>query len=265
MKKRRKFTTAEKVTLTVLIIIMAAVIGTGAFLIIDNVNTANREATNTTHTTVKIETTAVPDTTAENAATEKTVSKTEKKKNSSSASSSSTDKSTKKSSTPKTTKSSASKKSDTSTKSTAKSTADDNVKKISIVTPEKNTSHKSNEKCVINGTTCYVGDTISVTLNLKTAKILENYQGYTSFDSDYLTCKSVKGSGIVNNKGNNIYYNASVITGLDFTSGGTIYTAKFTVNKAGSTEIKNTLEVVTDINDKIINPSSAKDTVKIYS
>lgn len=257
--KRRKFTTAEKITLTVLSVLMAAVIGVGAYLIISNVNKANYEATNTTHTTIKIVTTAIPETTVEHAATEKIISKPEKKESkASSDKSASTSKSTK--STDKKTKSKT-----TSTKTT-RSSAGDNPAKVSVVTPEKNTKHKSSDKCVINGTTCYVGDTISVTLNLKSSKVLENYQGYSEFDSNYLSCKSVKSTtGITNHKGSKIYYNASVITGMDFTSGGTVYTAEFKIKKAGSTTLTNTFELLTDIDDKDVKPSSVKGNISIFS
>jgi type II secretory pathway pseudopilin PulG len=257
--KRRKFTTAEKVTLTILGVLMAAVIGVGAYLIISNVNKANYEATNTTHTTIKIVTTAIPETTVEHAATEKIISKPEKKESkTSSAKTASTSKSTK--STDKKTKSK------TTSSKTTRSSAGDNPAKISVITPKKNTEHKSSEKCVINGTTCYVGDTISVTLNLKSSKVLENYQGYSEFDSNYLSCKSVKSTtGITNHKGSKIYYNASVITGMDFTSGGTVYTAEFKIKKAGSTTLTNTFELLTDIDDKDVKPSSVKGNISIFS
>ncbi|MEE3428678.1 MAG: hypothetical protein VZQ55_06905 [Ruminococcus sp.] len=258
--KRRKFTTAEKITLTVLSVLMAAVIGVGAYLIISNVNKANYEATNTTHTTIKIVTTAIPETTVEHAATEKIISKPEKKESkASSDKSASTSKTTK--STSKKTKSKT-----TASKEVTRSNVGDNPAKVSVVTPEKNTKHKSSDKCVINGTTCYVGDTISVTLNLKSSKVLENYQGYSEFDSNYLSCKSVKSTtGIANHKGSKIYYNASVITGMDFTSGGTVYTAEFKIKKAGSTTLTNTFELLTDIDDKDVKPSSVKGNISIFS
>lgn len=258
--KRRKFTTAEKITLTVLSVLMAAVIGVGAYLIISNVNKANYEATNTTHTTIKIVTTAIPETTVEHAATEKIISKSEKKESkASSDKSASTSKTTK--STSKKTKSKT-----TASKEVTRSNVGDNPAKVSVITPKKNTEHKSSDKCVINGTTCYVGDTISVTLNLKSSKVLENYQGYSEFDSNYLSCKSVKSTtGITNHKGSKIYYNASVITGMDFTSGGTVYTAEFKVKKSGSTAVKNTFELLTDTDDKDVKPTSVKGNISIFS
>lgn len=266
MKKRRKFKTNEKIALVVLALLMVIVIGAGAYIIVNNVNEANREATNTTHTTVKIETTAVPETTAENPATEKYATKSSAKnpgKTSSVSKNNSNNTPSKNTNTSNPAKTKSSKtKSKTSSK---KPPVKNNSGKISIVTPEKNKSHKSKDKCIINGTTCYVGDTISVTLNLKSAKILENYQGHTKFDSGFLTCKSVKANtGIANDKGDTIYYNASVISGMDFTYTGTVYTAKFTVNKPGSTTITNTFELLTDINDKDVSPSSITDTINIF-
>ncbi len=258
--KRRKFTTAEKVTLTILGVLMAAVIGVGAYLVISNVNKANYEATNTTHTTIKIVTTAIPETTVEHAATEKIISKSEKKESKASSDKTAPASKPAKSADKKT------KSKTTSSKTVTRSSAGDNPAKVSVITPKKNTKHKSSEKCVINGTACYVGDTISVTLNLKSSKALENYQGYSTFDSDYLSCTSAKSTtGIVNNKGNKIYYNASVITGMDFTSGGTVYTAEFKVKESGSTAIKNTFELLTDTDDKDVKPSAVKDTISVFS
>lgn len=267
---KRKFTSKEKIALTVLIALMAAVIGVGAYLIIDNVNKANTEATNTTHTTVKIETTAAPETTAEIAATEKSAPKAAKKNSDSKASKA--DKNTSKADKKTGSKTSSKTKSKTQSENTSSKKlpkvvdVNNDEGKVSVVTPETNKTHKSGAKCVINGVTCYVGDTISVTLNLKYSKTLVNYQGYTTFDSDYLKFKSVKPNlGVANNKGNAIYYNASVISGLDFSSEGTIYTAQFTVKKAGKAEIKNTFELLTDTNDKDVSPSSVKDSIKVFS
>lgn len=271
--KRRKFTNGEKITLTVLSIILAAVIGAGAYVIVNNVNTANREATNTTHTTIKL--TTQPETKEETNAAEKYAEKT-KKKDSSENKTSKTKKSVTTSSKTSTAKNKTASKPKTASKNPKKSTktaktvsivksSGSNAQKILLVTPKVNKTHKSKDKCIINGTTCYVGDTIKITVNLKYSEILENYQGYTTFDSEYLSCKSVKANiGLANNDGNKIYFNASVLTGLDFTSNGTIYSAEFKVKKSGSSKITNTMEIITDIKEKDVKPAAVKDTITVF-
>lgn len=269
-KKKRKFTKKEIIALSVLIILMIAVAAVGAVLIVNNVNTANREATNTLNTTIKLETSIATESTVDKAATEKVISGGKKSSN---ASSKETTVSETKSTTSKNSTASsktASKKSSVKTSKTSnnsKTNSSSGGSKISIITPEKNTKHKSDEKCVINGTTCYVGDTIKITLNLTAPKILENYQGYTSFDTSYLTCTSCKSNsgGYVNAKDDKVLYNASVISGMDFRTTGTVYTAEFKVKKAGSTTLKNTWQVLTDINDKDVSPASCKDAIVIFS
>ncbi len=266
--QKRKFTAKEKTALIVLVVLMIAVIGIGAFIIVNNVNNANREATNTSHTTVKITTPPDEETVAENGATEKSAETVKNdKKDSKKSSAASLSKSSSKKSSAKTSKTSKSKITKAPKKlPKPKKAGNSNEGVIPVVTPKNNTSHKSNDKCVINGVTCYVGDTISVTLNLKCSKTLVNYQGYTTFDTDYLKCKSTKANvGIVNNKDEKIYYNASDINGMDFSSEGTIYTAQFTVKKAGSTSIKNTLQILTDMNDNEVSIGSVKDSLNIFS
>ena len=264
--QKRKFTAKEKTAITVLVILMLAVIGIGTFIIVNNVNEANREATNTSHTTVKVTVPPTEEAASEkeaeekNAETAKKDTKSSKKSSASPAVKSNSKKSSAKASTSSKTKSKK------SVKKHSKPKKPVNNNQISIVTPKNNTSHKSDKKCVINGVTCYVGDTISVTLNLKCAKTLVNFQGYSTFDTSYLKCTSVTANvGIANNKDDKIYYNASNISGLDFSSEGTIYTAKFTVQKAGSTSIKNTLQILTDMNDNEVSLSNAKDTIIVFS
>lgn len=264
--KRRKFTAKEKTALIVLIVLMIAVIGIGAFIIVNNVNNANRAAADTSHTTIKITTPPDEETVAENGATEKSAETVKKDKKDNKNSSASSVKSFSKKSSAKSSKASKTKSVKAPKKSNKpKKAPDTNTTVIPVVTPNNNTSHKSDDKCVINGVTCYVGDTISVTLNLKCAKTLVNYQGYSTFNTDYLKCVSVKANvGIVNNKDDKIYYNASDINGMDFSENGTIYTARFTVKKSGSTSIKNTMQILTDMNDNEVSVSSVKDTLNIF-
>ncbi len=264
MKKRRKFTAAEKITLTVLALLMIGVAVAAAIIVVNNVNDANRKATDTAHTTVRLETSRAVETTAQPGATEKVI----KNKKSGTGSNASAAQETTEAAKTASNNSTSSRTSKTSkTLSTPEAQPEQDDDKIPVVTPENNSSHKSSEKCVINGTTCYVGDTINVTLNLYAPKVLVNYQGFTDFDGNYLSCTSTKSTsgGLVNAKGNQILYNASNLNGLDFTSTGTVYTAKFKVKKAGSTTITNTLEVLCDLKDVPLDKNTCKTTVAVYS
>lgn len=264
MKQRRKFTAKEKIALTVLGLLMAGVIIAGAVIIIGNVNESNRKATDTAHTTIKL---TEPTTTeaAKDGVTEKIAdNKNSEAKKATSATEKVTDSKSKTTSSKNSAATSkAQKKTTSKSKSSTTSKADN---KVPVVVPDENTKHKSSEKCVVNGTTCYVGDTISVTLNLTTPVVLINYQGHTDFDNSYLKIVSARSntSGFVNGKSNTILYNASDLGGLDFTSKGTIYTAKFKVLKAGSTTIKNTFEVISDMDVKAVSESSCKTEIAVY-
>ncbi|MCH5304044.1 MAG: hypothetical protein J1E41_04195 [Ruminococcus sp.] len=262
--EKRKFTKKEIIALAVLIFLMIAVVAAGAVIIINNVNNANYEATNTSHTTIALNTTAPSETVAEQGGTEKIVSAKSKTSHNSSKSTASTT-ATKLSTLSKTTSKSSKSSKSSSTKS--KSPSSGGGEKIDVVIPATNPDHKTDDKCKINGTTCYVGDVITITLNLNVPIVLENYQGYTTYDDNYLEYVSVtpNTNGIVNNSGNRILYNASVLSGLDFTQTGTIYTAKFRVKKSGSTEIENTLQVLTDKKDKPVSFSKAKDEIAVFS
>ena len=263
MKKRRKFTAKEKIALTVLMLLMIAVIIAGAVIIVGNVNDANREATNTTHTTIKL-TEPTTTETPKDGVTEKIAdNKSKNKKTSSKAEQTNISKSNGTASKNSSTTSKAPKKTTSKSKSSTVSKADN---KIPVVVPDENTKHNSNKKCVVNGTTCYVGDTISVTLNITTPVVLINYQGHTDFDNSFLKCVSAQSntSGLVNGKENTVLYNASDLSGLDFTSKGTIYTAKFKVLKAGSTTLKNTFEVISDMDLKAVSESSCKTEIAVY-
>jgi hypothetical protein len=277
--KEKRFSTKEKVALTVLIILMVAVLGVGAYVIINNVTTANDKANNPTNTTVTGDTSLLVETTAETVAdnteaqaTEKSTKATEKAttsyKSSKSSSKSSSNSSKSSSSTSSKSKTSSTTSSKTSSSKSSSKSSSTSLDTISVVKPSTNTSHASEEVCTINGTKCYVGDTITVTLNLKTPKVLENFQGYTDYDSDYLKFVSAKANvnGLVNNNESTIYYNGSdITTGFDFTAKGTLYTAKFKVLKSGKTTIENTMQVLTDMNDKAVSTDSCTISVEVYS
>lgn len=88
--------------------------------------------------------------------------------------------------------------------------------KATIVKCTSNNSDNNKAKvCKINGTNCNVGDTITVALNMKTPKVLVNFQGYTDFDSSNLKFVSAKinaNGGLINCVNNTIYYNGSNIS-----------------------------------------------------
>lgn len=261
--EKRKLNKTEKIALAIIAVLIVAAIVVGAVLIIGNTNKANEEIQNSEHTTAEIITEA-PTATETNAdLTEKkaddntetdTTSKTTSA-NETSAEKSGNDSTEAKSTTSKTT---------SATKETVNTT---NRIKPEKVVPETNKTHKSDNVCTINGTKCYVGDTITVAINLKTPAVLENYQGYTEYDRGYLEYLSLNmtSGGIYNEKDGTILYNASVLAGIDFTSEGSIYTATFKVKKAGSTQIKNTIQILTDLNDKPVSLGDCKEEIKVYN
>ena len=272
MKQKRKFTGKEKALLTALALAMAAVIGVGAFIVINNVNTANEQAANTEHTTVEYThpVTTEDNTTAdntENSDSKKTKSKTSSKSTASKASGTASKSTTLGSSKSTVSKSTASKSSSKSKSASSKSKSlTPGGSKIPVYTPTDNKSHSSKEVCIVNGKKCYVGDTITMTLNLKTPKVLVNYQGYTSFDTSKLKFISAdsEADALTNCKDGIIYYNASVLRGIDFTSTGTVYYAKFKVREAGTTSISNTFQVLTDMDDNPVKESKCEIGIEIF-
>ncbi len=272
MKQKRKFTGKEKALLTALALAMAAVIGVGAFIVINNVNTANEQAANTEHTTVEYThpVTTEDNTTAdntENSDSKKTKSKTSSKSTESKASGTASKSTTLGSSKSTVSKSTASKSSSKSKSASSKSKSlTPGGSKIPVYTPTDNKSHSSKDVCIVNGKKCCVGDTITMTLNLKTPKVLVNYQGYTSFDTSKLKFISAdsEADALTNCKDGIIYYNASVLRGIDFTSTGTVYYAKFKVKEAGTTSISNTFQVLTDMDDNPVKESKCEIGIEIF-
>ncbi len=266
--KEKRFSTKEKIALIILLILMGVVIGIGAYIIVNNVNTANEKAKNPTSVTVTGDTSLLiekdtskqqdnkPEVTdkSKNSKTQKeteAVIETKSNKTSSNTSSKVSSNTSSRTSSPKTSK-----------------TSSQTTNKVPVVKPDTNSSHASKDVCTINGTKCYVGDTITMALNIKTPKVLENFQGITQYDNSYLKFKGAEAnvSGLVNNHNSKIHYNGSNIsTGFDFTSTGTIYTAKFKVLKKGKTSITNTVEVLTDMKDVAVNPDKCTISIKVYN
>ncbi|MGN1130728.1 MAG: cohesin domain-containing protein [Ruminococcus sp.] len=265
--KKRRFSTTEKVLLIVLIVLMAAVVTVGAVIIIGNVNRANFEAENPTIATVSTDedfTFATDESTKSDDKPEVTSSSKENEQEQM-ATGTTTKSDTKTEKNTTTTEPTSTEKATKPKKTNNSSATTDNG--ISVVEPTTNANHNSTEVCKINGTKCYVGDTITVALNLKTPKVLVNFQGYTEYDSSYLKFVSAKANvnGLVNDHNSAIYYNGSDISrGFDFTNTGTLYTATFKIKKAGSTTVKNIMQVLTDMNDTPVKERDCKISVEVY-
>ncbi len=267
--KKKRFSTKEKIALVILLFLMGVVIGTGTYIIINNVNTANEKAKNPTNVTVTGDTSLLveKDTSQQQdnkpEVTEKSKDATKQKETESV-----TETKLNKTTSNNSSKASSNTNSKTSSATTSTTNSQSADSKVSVVKPDTNSSHASNDVCTINGTKCYVGDTITIALNIKTPKVLENFQGFTQYDNNYLKFEDAKAnvSGLVNNHKSTIYYNGSdIATGFDFTSTGTLYTATFKVLKKGKTSISNTIEVLTDMKDVAVNPDKCTISIKVYN
>lgn len=267
--KEKRFSTKEKIALIILLILMGVVLGVGAYIIVNNVNTANEKAKNPTSVTATGDTSLL---------VEKDTSKqqdnkpevTDKSKGSKNQKETETviDTKSNKTSSNNSSKVLSNTTSRTSSATTSKTSSQGANNKVPVVKPDTNSSHASKDVCTINGTKCYVGDTITMALNLKTPKVLINFQGFTQYDNSYLKFENAEAnvSGLVNNHKSTILYNGSnIATGFDFTSTGTIYTAKFKVLKKGKTSITNTIEVLTDMKDVAVNPDKCTISIKVYN
>lgn len=234
--KNKKLTKKDKTLLGVLIALIIIVIGVGAFLIVNNVNSANKE-------TEKILSSASGE---KNSSSDSADKKSDKKSSSKADNNSKSSDNTKSENTDSTentdntavtdapeggnssnnsqnnssgssqnnssnnslSKSSSADKpsntsSNTSSKTTSKSTASKSSSTVKVkgdkvkrVVPEENTKHKSTSTLKVNGKTCYVGDTITAVLNLSSNKSVVNYQGTAKFDNQYLKLKTVKSNNI---------------------------------------------------------------------
>ncbi len=284
---KKKFTKKEKITLAVLAGLMVVVIAVGAVLIIGNTNKANEEAKKLTQPTTSDTTTASETQQVTNKAKndKKSSAASEKSdKNSSSktsgkaeaqteapassqngGSSSSVNSQSSQASAPQ---SNAGSSSASSSKTSSKKTVSGD--KITEVKPEPVKEHKSSDILKVNGKECHVGDVITVVLNVKSDKSIVNYQGFTVFDSAYLKVKEVMPNavGIASDSDDRIDYNASSIAGMNFSEKGTIYSATFEVLKTGETKIKNTLEIISQLDEnhylRQLDDSDYKTSIEIY-
>lgn len=282
--KKKKLTTKDKALLGVLAALIVIVIGIGIVLIVNNVNSANEEAAKLLSSSSQKTSSSSADssdTKSDKSDGSKKADKSKKSSNSdsgndntavtdaaessngsnsssasSSGSGSGSEKKTKSDSSSSKTSSAASSNT-TSKKTSSKTSSTVSVKgdKVKQVVPKENKTHKSQKTLKVNGKTCYVGDTISVVLNLTSQKSVINYQGTTSFDTKYLKLKDVKSNaiGLASASEKEINYNASTINGMNFSETGTVYTATFEVLQSGSTNIKNNLEIISElVNNNIV-------------
>lgn len=112
--------------------------------------------------------------------------------------------------------------------------------------------------CTLDGHKFAVGDTVTCVYKLYAPEVLENYQGYISYDTKYLSVKSAKlegpakSSGLLNYKLNGkIKFNGSNIsTGYDYTDTGNFIVVNYEIKAAGSTTPKFTWEVATGESEK---------------
>lgn len=255
--KRRKFTLKEKIALAVLVVLMLAVIAVGAVLIIGNANESNSKLYNTEHTTMS-ETLVKPTKPYDPEETEATAKPQKKATKPAEPEETSVEKATEKPTSAPTEKPTE-KKAEPATKAEERDYPE--------VIPETNPKHKSRKELKVNGTTCYVGDKIKVTLNLKSPVILENFQGRLAYNGEYLKFEGVTPASNVfaNEVKGEIFYNASVITGIDLKKPGTLLTATFKVRKEGETYLANTPEVLTDMDDQPVDFDKAVFEIGIYA
>ena len=272
-KKLRK---KDKIILGVLIALIIIVIGVGAFLIIRNTNAANKQTEKTSSGASSSQITSSTETSSSSkkpaatkpsakTATENASSPDNNSSASSSLSSSASSTSSGGGSSSKT----SSKTSKTSKSSKTSSKKDIKGDKVKRVKPKENTSHASSNVLSVNGKNCYVGDTITIVMNITSQKSIINYQGYLEFDNKYLKIKDVKSNsfGMANSNGSEVLYNASAINGMDFSETGTVFTATFEVKETGSTKVNNNLEIISELvgnNIKQLSPSDYEVSVEIY-
>ncbi len=100
--------------------------------------------------------------------------------------------------------------------------------------------------------TALVGSEITYTAVLTTPKAIEDVQGFVTYDSESLELTScdttnLGGAAIVNTEiAGSVYFNASVVNGLDFTTGLTLVELKFNVIAEADSEISLTIQEMTE-------------------
>lgn len=272
MKTRnlKQLTKKDKILLGVLAGLIVIVIGVGVILIVNNTNAANEQTKKATSSTVSGAASS-SSSNASSAVTDNTEKAKSSDNKSSDTKSNSSDGSTTSSKIKNTTpgynsSGTSSKSSKSSSKSSKNKVKGDKVKRV---VPRENTSHASNKTLKINGTTCYVGDTITIVLNITSQKSIVNYQGTVKYDTNYLKVKEVKSNdfGVANSNGSEILYNASAINGMNFSETGTVFTATFEVLKAGSTKVTDNMEIISELvnnNIKQLSPTDYTARLDIY-
>lgn len=266
---KKKLEKKDRILLGVLAALIVIVIAVGIFLIVKNTNSANEQTKGVTSSNVsgEISSSSQTSSNAESKTSSDKKSSGSKSDNSSVNSSAASDNSQNNgANTPSNSSKKSSSKASSKTSSKAKVKGD----KVKRVKPKENTSHATNKTLSVNGKTCYVGDTITVVMNITSNKSIVNYQGAMSFNDSYLKVKDVKSNdfGIANASGNSVMYNASNLNGMNFSETGTVFTATFEVLKSGSTKLENNVEIISELIDnniKQLAPSDYKATVEVYS
>lgn len=126
---------------------------------------------------------------------------------------------------------------------------------------ESSNTHKpvtDSNACTLDGNKFAVGDTVTCVYKLYAPEVLENYQGYISYDTKYLSVKSAKldgpakSGGLLNyNLNGKIKFNGSNIsTGYDYTDTGSFVVVNYEIKAAGSTTPKFVWEVATGESEK---------------
>lgn len=269
--QKKKLEKKDKILLGVLAALIVIVIAVGVFLIVKNTNAANEQVNGITSSNASGKISSSSQTSSKDngkSSSEKNSSDSKSKDSSDSVNSSSASDNSQNGGA--NTPSNSSKKS--SSKASSKTSSKATVKgdKVKRVKPKKNTSHATNKTLSVNGKTCYVGDTITVVMNITSDKSVVNYQGAMSFDDSYLKVKDVTSNeyGIANASGQQIMYNASNLNGMNFSETGTVFTATFEVLKAGSTKLNNNVEIISELIDNNIKQLASSDykaTIEIFS
>ena len=130
----------------------------------------------------------------------------------------------------------------------------------------------------INGQSANVGDTATVSVYLKADKTIEDFQGNLTFDSTVLKLESFEmpstSEGVMYNTthAGYVYHSGSCFSNpYDFTTEKVFAVAKFTVAKAGATEVASNWEAIHDTdsvslldeNDKLNERASQRITVEV--
>ena len=121
------------------------------------------------------------------------------------------------------------------------------------------TSASAETTATVNGKTANVGDKVTVTYYVSSDAKWEDFQGYATYDYNGLYLESVDmpstPQGLMYNtmyKGFMYYCGSSFQDPYDLTTEKVFYTMVFTVLKAGNYEVKNTWEIIDDVNSVLI-------------